>query len=265
VTLAVDASGLYWSDAITGDVKKAALDGTGVTTLAAAAVLPADFRGLALGVNDVYVAVAPDPTGAIRKIPKAGGAVTDAMVTPNVTALTSLNGVAYWGDSAGGSIARVGSTLIYGIWTPTTIAADVTGIYWTESTINAVRSVSLDGAKVNTLAIMSPGAELGGVANGLLYYALAGTIRTVPIAGGAQPTDLIVNANPHFLTPTAKGLYWVEDAAVGMPRPVKGLAAGAMKPVDIGTATDTSGLAVGQGYVYWASGVDGTIAREKEL
>jgi hypothetical protein len=38
-----------------------------------------------------------------------------------------------------------------------------------------------------------------------------------------------------------------------------------MKPVVVGTATDTSSLAVGQGYVYWASGVDGTIHREKEL
>ncbi len=265
MSLAVDASGLYWFDAITGDVKKAALDGTGVTTLATAAVLPADFRGLALGVGDVYLAVAPDPTGAIRKVLKAGGAFTDAVGTPAVTALTSLNGVPYWGDSAGGSIATLGSTLIYGIWKPTTIAADPSGIYWTESTLDVVRSVSLDGAKVTTLAIKSPGAELGGVANGLVYYALAGTIRTVPTAGGAAPTDLVLNANPHFLTPTAKALYWVQDAAAGMPRPVKGLATGTMTPAFVGTATDTSALAVGQGYVYWASGVDGTISREKEL
>ena len=265
MSLAVDASGLYWSDAVTGDVKKAALDGSGVATLAKAAVLPADFRGLALGVNDVYLAVAPDPTGAIRKVSKAGGAVTDVEGTPSVTALTSLNGVPYWGDSAGGSIAAIGSTLVYGIWTPTTIAADLSGIYWTESTLDIVRSVSLDGSKVTTLATMSPGAELGGVANGLVYYAIAGTIRTVPVGGGAMPTDLLPNANPHFLTPTAKGLYWVQDAVAGMPRPVKGLKPGTMTPVDIGTATDTSSLAVGQGYVYWASGVDGTIAREQEL
>lgn len=265
VSLAVDASGLYWSDAVTGDVKRAELDGTGVKTLAAAAVLPVDFRGLALGVNEVYLAVAPDPNGAIRQVPKAGGAVTDVVGTPSVTALTSLNGVPYWGDSAGGSIASIGSTLIYGIWTPTTIAADPSGIYWTESTLDIVRSVSLDGSTVTTLATMSPGAELGGVANGLVYYSLTGTIKTVPVGGGAMPTDLLVNANPHFLTPTAKGLYWVEDAAAGMPRPVKGLATGAMIPVVLGTATQTSGLVVGQGYVYWASGVDGTIAREKEL
>ena len=246
-------------------MKKAALDGSGVVTLAAAAVLPADFRGLALGVNDVYLAVAPASPGAIRKLPKAGGAVTDAASTPSVMVLTSLNGVPYWGDSAGGSIASLGSTLIYGIWTPTTIAADSTGIYWTESTINVVRSVSLDGSKVTTLATMSPGAELGGVANGLVYYSIGGTIRTVPMNGGAAPTDLLANANPHFLTPTAKGLYWVEDAAAGMPRPVKVLATGAMQPVDMGTATETSGLVVGQGYVYWCSGVDGTIAREAAL
>ena len=265
MSLAVDASGLYWSDAITGDVKKAALDGSGVITLAVAAVVPADFRGLALGVDDVYLAVAPAPTGAIRKVSKAGGAVTDAALTPSVTTLTSLNGVPYWGDDAGGSIASLGSTLVYGIWAPTTIAADPSGIYWTESTLDIVRSVSLDGSKVTTLATMSPGAELGGVANGLVYYSLAGTIRTVPVGGGAMPTDLLVNANPHFLTPTAKGLYWVEDAAAGMPRPVKVLATGAMKPVEVGTATETSGLAVGQGYVYWASGVDGTLAREQAL
>ena len=265
VSLAVDGSGLYWSDSLTGDVKKAALDGSGVTTLAVAAVLPADFRGLSLGVNDVYLAVAPPSPGAIRKLPKAGGAVTDAASTPSATVLTSLNGVPYWGDSAGGSIVTLGSTLVFGIWTPTTIAADPSGIYWTEDTINVVRSVSLDGSKVTTLATMSPGAELGGVANGLVYYALGGTIRTVPTSGGIAPTDLLVNANPHFLTPTAKALYWVEDAAAGMPRPVRGLVTGAMKPVDVGTATETSGLAVGQGYVYWSSGVDGTIAREKEL
>jgi hypothetical protein len=246
-------------------VKKAALDGSGVTTLAIAAVLPADFRGLALGVNEVYLAVAPGSPGAIRKVSKAGGAVTDAATTPSVTVLTSLNGVPYWGDSAGGSIATFGSTLTFGIWTPTTIAADPSGIYWTEDTINVVRSVTLDGSKITTLATMSPGAELGGVANGLVYYSLAGTIRTVPTSGGVPPADLLLNANPHFLTPTTKGLYWVEDAAAGMPRPVKGLATGAMTPVDVGTATETSGLAVGQGYVYWSSGVDGTIAREKEL
>ncbi|MEP7121712.1 MAG: hypothetical protein ABJE95_12410 [Byssovorax sp.] len=265
VSLAVDASGLYWSDSITGDVKKAALDGSGVVTLAAAAAVPADFRGLSLGVTDVYLAVAPPSPGAIRKLPKAGGAVTDAASTPSATVLTSLNGVAYWGDSAGGSIVRIGSTLIYGIWTPTTIAADPSGIYWTEDTINVVRTVSLDGAKVSTLATMSPGAELGGVANGLVYYSLAGTIKTVPTTGGAAPTDLLLNANPHFLTVTTKGLYWVEDAPAGMPRPVKALPTGAMMPVDVGTATETSGLAVGQGYVYWSSGIDGTITREPAL
>lgn len=265
MSLAVDASGLYWSDSVTGDVKKAALDGSGVKTLAAAAAVPADFRGLSLGVSDVYLAVAPPSPGAIRKLPKAGGAVTDAAVTPGATALTSLNGVPYWGDSAGGSIVTLGSTLIYGIWTPTTIAADSTGMYWTESTINVVRSVSLDGATVTTLATMSPGAELGGVTNGLVYYSLAGTIRTVPTTGGAAPTDLVLNANPHFLTPTKTALYWVEDAPAGMPRPVKGLVTGAMVPVALGTATETSGLAVGQGYVYWSSGIDGTITREKEL
>lgn len=265
VSLAVDASGLYWSDSVTGDVKRAALDGSGVTTLAAAAAVPADLRGLSLGVSSVYLAVAPPSPGAIRQLPKAGGAVTDAAVTPSATALTSLNGVPYWGDSAGGSVASLGTTLIYGIWTPTTIAADSTGIYWTESTINVVRTVSLDGAKVTTLATMSPGAELGGVANGLVYYSLAGTIRAVPTTGGVPPTDLLINANPHFLTPTTKGLYWVEDAAAGMPRPVKALTTGAMVPVVVGTATETSGLAVGQGYVYWSSGIDGTITREKEL
>lgn len=51
--LAVDASGLYWSDTVTGDLQKAALDGSGVTTLAAAPVAPGDLRGLALGPNDV--------------------------------------------------------------------------------------------------------------------------------------------------------------------------------------------------------------------
>ena len=246
-------------------MKKAALDGSGVKTLAAAAAVPADFRGLSLGVSDVYLAVAPPSPGAIRKLPKAGGAVTDLAATPSATALTSLNGVPYWGDDAGGSIATVGSTLIYGIWTPTTIAADPTGIYWTESTINVVRTVSLDGAKVITLAAMSPGAELGGVANGLVYYALAGAIRTVPTTGGAAPTDVLLNANPHFLTPTKTAVYWVEDAPAGMPRPVKALVTGAMVPVVVGTATETSGLAVGQGYVYWSSGIDGTITREKEL
>jgi hypothetical protein len=265
VSLAVDASGLYWSDSVTGDVTKAALDGTGVTTLAAAAAVPADFRGLSLGVNSVYLAVAPPSPGAIRQLPKAGGAVTDAAVTPSATVLTSLNGVPYWGDAAGGSIASIGTTLIYGIWSPTTIFADPTGIFWTESTINVVRTVSLDGAKVITLATLSPGAELGGVAGGLVYYSLAGTIRTVPSTGGAAPTDLLLNANPHFLTVTKKALYWVEDAAAGMPRPVKGLLIGAMAPVDVGTATETSGLTVGQGYVYWSSGIDGTITREKEL
>jgi len=263
--LAVDASGVYWSDTTTGDAKRAALDGSGVTTLAAAAVAPADFRGLALGVDDVYLAAAPNPTGAIRKVPKAGGAVTTAAMTPSVTALTALNGVPYWGDSAGGSIAMLNSTLIYGIWTPTTVAAAPSGVYWTEGTLNVLRRVSLDGSKVSSLATMVPGAELGGVANGLVYFTQAGTIHTVPIDGGALPVDLVVNANPHFLTPTAKGLYWVEDAAAGMPRPVKGLASGATVPVEMGTAIETSGLAVGQGYVYWASGVDGTIARAKEL
>jgi hypothetical protein len=38
-----------------------------------------------------------------------------------------------------------------------------------------------------------------------------------------------------------------------------------MVPVAIGTATETTSLAVGQGYVYWSSGIDGTITREKEL
>jgi hypothetical protein len=250
---------------VTGDVKKAELDGSGVTTLAAAAVPPGDLRGLALGPNDVYLAVAPNPAGAIRKVAKAGGAVTVAIATPNVTALTTLNGVPYWGDSAGGSIASLNGTLAYGIWPPTTVAADPAGIYWTEAHLNAIRRVSLDGSSVTTIATLVPGAELGGVANGLLYYARAGTIRAAPMNGGAPSVDVVVNANPHFLTPTAKALYWVEDAAATLPRPVKGLATGAATPASVGTATETSGLAVGQGYVYWASGVDGTIAREKEL
>ncbi len=263
--LAVDASGLYWSDAVTGDVKRAALDGSNVTTLALAAVAPADLRGLVLGATDVYLAAAPNPTGGIRKVPKAGGAVTTAASSPSVTALTALNGVPYWGDSAGGSIASLNGTLSYGIWKPTTVAADPSGVYWTEDTLNIVRRVSLDGSMVSTMAIKVPGAELGGVANGLVYFAHAGAIHTVPITGGAPPADVVMNANPHFLTPTMRGLYWVEDAPAMMPRPIKALATGATTPVELGTAIETSGLAVGQGYIYWASGVDGTIAREKEL
>ena len=96
-----------------------------------------------------------------------------------------------------------------------------------------------DGAGVVTLATESDAISSVAVDGTYVYYALTGSIRRVPRAGGA-PTDVISSAGqPFALTPRGADLFWIDYGA--------GIAAGSVhrNETKIITELDTpSGLAV---------------------
>lgn len=126
--LAVDSSGVYWTDYWGGLVQRAPPGGGEITTLASGLDHP---NALLLDSGVLYFAEGT----AIRKVPAAGGAVTTVVsgISPGVIAKDSTS--IYWGDSGtfvrkAGLSSGIVTTLITGENGFYGMAVDGTSIYW---------------------------------------------------------------------------------------------------------------------------------------
>lgn len=192
IALDVPSGHLYWADRGNGTLRRANLDGTGVTTLVSGLMGPA---GIALDLDG----------GRIYWVEMFGGRVARA----------NLDGTGV-------------QTLVSGVTQPFRIALDLAGgrMYWTEGpAMPRIRRANLDGTVVTTIVstgLSNPRGIAIDVAGDRIYWAdfdlgeirragLDGSTVEVVIAGQSFPTGLTIDA--------AHGkVYWTDLATPALWR-----------------------------------------------
>jgi hypothetical protein len=205
VDIAVDASGVYFTDDWFGAIFKVPLAGGAPTMLAAGQSGP---TGIALDATNVYwtdqvkgtVSCVPVGGGSTRILatgqPGAYGVAVDA----TSVYFTAMNLSAV----AGGMVMSVpvvgGSpkTLATGQDTPAGIAVDATRVYWVDLALSGsyggLRSVALGGGTATILNYGGPQSWHIALDAAYVYYASASQVFRLPLAGGAN-TALTSNLN----------------------------------------------------------------------
>jgi hypothetical protein len=189
----VDSSGIYGSDSVS--VWVASPNGGAPRILTDTTVSPQAF---ALQGDTVYVASLGISTGSIVGIPKAGG--------PNVT-------------------------LVAGQAHPGSIAADASGIYWSNwgygATPGALMRANLDGSDVTTLLASDASNSLSissvAIDEASVFWTeqATGLVRKMPKSGGAPQVIAQGLAGPNRITTYAGNVYWLAqpfmDASISSP------------------------------------------------
>jgi outer membrane protein assembly factor BamB len=218
--IAVDSTNIYWST--TSAVLSMPLTGSMPNTLA-----PNLLRGaqnVAVSATDVYWATVPGPD-AVQSVPIDGGAVTTIVSDPNGT---------------------------------TALAVDTSNLYW--STTSGLYRAALAGGSPTSIgpAVASLAVDATDV-----YYVLdsavsAGTIRRVPIAGGAGTT--LASGRLGSLVAVAvddRNVYWIEGNGTIQQGAVAALPkSGGQVAVLASGLTDPAAIAVDSTGIYFTSGGD---------
>jgi len=202
-------------------------DGAGVADAAPSAVVIASNQdqpgAIALDDRYVYFAVYGDAAGhgAIRRVAKAGGAVT---------------------------------TLADGEFVPGSLAVDATRVYWTSndpdhSSSGAIRAVAKDGGQPVSLAsgLSSARALTADAAN--LYFATDKSIVALSKAGGV-PWPLATATCVQASASDATNIYWTENCVLFPPQGI--FAVSKLGGIPVVVSTDAPGALGADGaFVYW--------------
>jgi sugar lactone lactonase YvrE len=151
-SLAVDTQSVYWSDGVAGTIMKMPLDGGTPVTLASGGLTPA---GIAVDAANVYWS--DNMAESIAEVPLDGGTSVTLASGPNTFAESAVVVEAqllYWTGLhsliavyvTGGTTGMLDPISYYS--TPALIAADSTGVYYTEKDADfneVIVKVSLDG------------------------------------------------------------------------------------------------------------------------
>src|SRR5215469_5062908 len=167
--LAVDASHIYWTDAITGRIGEANLDGTGVNqNFITGPGGPPGPVGVAVDASHIYWA---NPlAGTIGEANLDGTGVNNRFITglgaPEEMAVDASH--IYWADSAAGTIGEanldgtgVNQNFITGATPPVGVAVDASHIYWTNAATGTIGEANLDGTGVNQSLITGASGPSG--------------------------------------------------------------------------------------------------------
>jgi len=180
------ANRMYWTDAASGKVQRANLDGSGVETLVTTAVNPV---GIALDVAGGKMYWAEGDGLKIRRANLNGSGVQDLVgsVGPVGIALDVAGGKVYWTDVfVTGSIQRANldgsgvENLITALCDCEGIALDVPGgkMYFTDRTFDRIRRANLDGSGLENLVttgLSDPRGIALDLAGGKMYWTELGT------------------------------------------------------------------------------------------
>jgi sugar lactone lactonase YvrE len=225
--LAVEGS-VYWADRLDGTVLKVDLASAGSpTTLASGQNSP---QGLAIHASNVYWATAPTsmaPDGTVmvlwggtgNPVPFASG-----QTSPGRIAIDPAGNV-YWTDPSAGKVMKVPSgsssvtTLASGQNFPLGIAANTTGVYWTNS--GGGGGVTPDGAimkadSAGTVTTLVPAQSTPNAiaVDGTSVYWTEHTgsrVMKAPIGGGATTTLASGQTYPNGIAVDTTSVYWVSD------------------------------------------------------
>ncbi len=220
----VQAAGglVYWTlYSPVGVIQQTPVGGGAITALGPAAAA----LEIAVGTNLIWWTNNPDD---IQSIPIGG--LPDGGTTTLLTGNLLSNGITfdaasvYWANEGDGYVNKADHDLdnqasLANGDVPWGVAVDATSIYWTESGSSpgvgkVMKASKVDGSGAVQLAgnLMTPqGIAIDGTA---VYWAGTGdgTIRTVPLAGGAVTVLAAGQAMPVKVAVDATSVYWTNNA-----------------------------------------------------
>jgi hypothetical protein len=232
--LAVDTSGVYWTDVVAGTVNVCALDGCNLHPTVLSTDAP--LGPITLDTSNVYFAT---PSNDIVQCPKAGcGANPNLLTLANGTVFSMVlqANTLYWSTASGtvsscptSGCASATTTLATQQGFPQPIMVDSSFVYWLNPSLNQVLSCALTGCNqmptlLSSMPMSSGEFEGIGVTSGELYLTTAvngmGTVAKIGAFGGAgqTPTLVVPNLlNPVAIVADASGIYWndIGNANIG--------------------------------------------------
>jgi hypothetical protein len=209
--LAVDATGVYWTD--NGTLKRVAIGGGQPTTVAAA-----NAGNIALDGTNIYFTSG----SSIAKIPIGGSAPTrlvTGLMSPGLIAVDTAS--VYFTDTVAGTVQKVPlgggapTTLAEG-QTPSAMALDSSNVYWTnynnDEPGGTVVRVPISGGNVIVLASGLRTAFGIAVDATNVYWTSNFAVMSMPKEGGCPATLVPANSlvTPMSVAADATSLYWTD-------------------------------------------------------
>ena len=213
---------VYWSDARTGGLRRADLDGTGKEYVVTGI---AGITGIAVDAARGAVYWGNTGEGTIQKLDLVSMNVTDVasgLTGPTDVAVDPTTGTIYWIDNSttDGRIERLQPAgaveeLIVGLTMPFGLALDPAAglMYWSDPIDGAIRRAGLDGsgsADVLT-GLDGPGGLDLDPTTGMLYWVDVETIRIRSASVDGSNVQTIINGSPaaDLAVDAASGkIYW---------------------------------------------------------
>ena len=221
---------LYWTDAGSGGIQRANLDGSGLRTLVSGLGQP---RDLALDRDGGRLYWTDSGSEKIQRAHLDGSHVEDVvgegLQLPRGLALDAAAGKIYWNDYGSDKIQRaeldgsqVEDLVTEGLQEPFGLALDVSGgrIYWSDWGTDKIQRANLDGSEVEDVitGLQSPLGLALDAAAGKLYWTDNGSDKIQRAnLDGSQVEDVVSEGLqlPRGLALDAAGgrLYWIDNGS----------------------------------------------------
>jgi hypothetical protein len=257
--IAVDASNVYWTDAVKGQVNTVAISGGTVTTLTTGGGEP---WAVAVDSSSLYWTDAS--AGQINKIGKTGGAVTPLATGVNPYGIVVDSSNVYWIEGTatagsghvkkvsinGGTVTTLASGMSSQYSSVQAIAIDSSSVYWVDQQGGTVNKVDKNGGSVTVLASGLSLPYSIAVDSTSVYWTengQNGAVKKVGINGGSV-TTLATRSWPNAiaLDASAGNLYWAETSSI-----VKIVVSGGTVTT-VAQSASANSLVVDSTSLYWA-------------